>query len=251
MPSINDYDHYAALRQKELQHGEKLPHRYVEKPAMESVLPDLGNKRVLMLGCGSGEEALLLENHGATDLVGIDLSSESIRLARKSYPKHQFLVGDMHHLDFPDGKFDFVYSSLTVHYSSDPLSVYEEVCRVLIPGGYLQFSVAHPIRWASERITLGGKKAKVLGYTEGDGKPRLFGSYNNFAEYQETFPSGEVLQFWVGPPSMHFSLLKKAGFSIEEFVETHAIAECKEEHPEYYERSSNFPQFTVFVAKKC
>ena len=49
--------------------GEKLPHRFVEKPAMRKLLPNLANKKVLMLGCGTGEESLLLEELGATAMA--------------------------------------------------------------------------------------------------------------------------------------------------------------------------------------
>lgn len=250
MTKVNDYDRYAVLRQNQLKNGLKLPHRFVEKPAMKSVLPNLAGKRILMLGCGSGEESQLLEEYGGANMVGIDLSAESVKLANETYPAHQFLVGDMHKLEFADGEFDFVYSSLTIHYSEDPLAVYKEVSRVLKPGGLLQFSVGHPTRWASERITIDGVKTKVLGYSEGETKPRLYGSYNKFAKYQETFQSGEVLEFWTGPPSMHFNLLKQAGFSVEEFIETKCIDECKEVDEFYYERFREFPQWVVFVAKK-
>ena len=247
---VNDYDHYAAQRQEELKKGEKLPHRFVEKPAMKSLLPNLKGKRVLMLGCGTGEESVLLEEFGASSMTGIDLSAESVRLANESYPKHHFVVGDMHKLEFEDASFDFIYSSLTVHYSSRPNEVYKEVLRILKPGGQFQYSVGHPMRWASERVTFNGVPTKLMGYTEGDKPPRLYGNYLDFREYDETFPSGEVLRFWIGPPSMHFNLLKQAGFTVNDFIETKAIEECKAVNADYFMRYSHFPQFMIFAAKK-
>lgn len=246
----NDYDHWAAQRQAELQKGEKLPHRFVEKPAMRKLLPDLSNKSVLMLGCGTGEESRILEEFGATSMIGVDLSKESIRLAQETYPHHEFKVADMHELPFEDGSFDFVYSSLTVHYSSRPLDVYKEVFRILKPDGVFQFSVGHPMRWASERITLDGRTTKVLGYTEGQSEVRRYGSYSDFQLYNETFPSGELLEYWIGSPSLHFGLLREAGFEVKSFVETKAIEECKTVDEFYYQRFSHFPQFAVFVAQK-
>jgi ubiquinone/menaquinone biosynthesis C-methylase UbiE len=156
----------------------------------------------------------------------------------------------MHKLPFDDGTFDFVYSSLTVHYSSEPLAVYKEVMRVLKPGGVFQFTVGHPMRWASERTLINEVPTKLMGYTEGDARPRLYGNYSDFQEYDETFPSGEILRFWIGPPSMHFGLLRQAGFTITDFVETKAVEETKQVNEHYYERFSHFPQFVVFVAKK-
>lgn len=247
---VNDYDRYAAERQKKLQNGETLPHRFVEKPAMRSLLPGLKAKKILLLGSGTGEESVMLEEYGATEMTGVDLSKESVRLANQSYPQHHFIVGDMHELKFDDNSFDFVYSSLTVHYSPRPIDVYKEVMRVLKPGGVFQFSVGHPLRWASERVNINGASHKLMGYTEKGAKLRLYGNYSDFREYDETFPSGEVLRFWVGPPSMHFSLLRQCGFSVEEFIETKAIEECRAVDEDYFQRYSHFPQFTVFAARK-
>lgn len=247
---VNDYDQYAASRQQKFKYGESIPHRFVEKPAMRSVLPDLTGKRVLLLGCGSGEESKLLEEFGGAGLVGIDLSAESIRLAQESYPEHEFTVGDMHKLPFANEVYDFVYSSLTVHYSDNPLSVYKEVSRVLKPGGSFQFSVGHPMRWASDVTDVNGRQVRLLGYSEGKNKPQLYGKYHSFSRHQATFSDGMVIQYWIGPPSMHFNLLKQAGFTVEEFLETRAIEECKDVDPYYYERFREFPQWAVFVAKK-
>ncbi len=247
---VNDYDKYAAQRQAELKKGEKLPHRFVEKPAMKKLLPSLKDKKVLMLGCGTGEESLLLEEFDAASMEGIDLSSESVRLANESYPKHRFSVADMHQLDYEEGRFDFVYSSLTVHYSARPVDVYKEIWRILKPGGSFQFSIGHPMRWASERVVVDDIPYKLMGYTEGHTKPKLYGDYSNFHEYSETFPSGEELRFWIAPPSMHFGLLREAGFDVTDFVETKAIDECRQVDEDYYKRFSHFPQFVVFVAKK-
>jgi hypothetical protein len=110
--------------------------------------------------------------------------------------------------------------------------------------------VGHPVRWASERVDLGGVSTKLLGYSENEERRRLYGTYSSFKEYNETFKSGEVLKFWIAPPSMHFGLLREAGFVVDAFVETRAIEECKEVDEYYFERNHEFPQFSVFVAKK-
>ena len=71
---INDYDKFAKERQEELKKGIKKPHRFIEKPMMKELLPDLTGKKVLMLGCGTGEESLMLKEYGSREIIGIDLS---------------------------------------------------------------------------------------------------------------------------------------------------------------------------------
>jgi ubiquinone/menaquinone biosynthesis C-methylase UbiE len=246
---VNDYDSFAAMRQEKLQKGSS-PHKYIEKPMMQSLLPALAGQRVLMVGCGTGEESEILSLKGAAGLVGVDISKESITLAQKTYPQVEFRVGDMHTLDFPDSSFDFVYSSLTIHYSSRPADVYKEIFRVLKPNGSFLFSVAHPLRWAIEYANVNGVPTYLMGSSDDKSKPHLYGSYLHFAEYEHRFISGEILKFWVGPPSMHFKLLQAAGFKIKKFEEAQAIVACKEVAPFYYERWSNFPQFAGFLAEK-
>ena len=100
--NVNDYDKFAEKRQQDLINGMKPSHRFVEKPMMKAMIPDLRGKKILMLGCGTGEEVDLLEAFGASKelLTGIDLSSKSIDLAKKAYPQVEFVVGDMNDLPF-------------------------------------------------------------------------------------------------------------------------------------------------------
>ena len=205
----NDYDRFAKARQEELLKGEKKPHRFIEKPMMKDMLKDLNNKKVLMLGCGTGEESKLLKEFGATNIVGVDLSEVSIKLAKETYPEYNFIVGDMHHLPFEEDSFDFVYSSLAIHYSDDPEKVYQEVYRILKEGGYLLFSIGHPLRWSSDEVLIDNKECNVIGYEKSSDENKVYGNYNTFSKRNHYFANDEVLSFYVGPPSMQFKLLKK------------------------------------------
>lgn len=105
-------------------------HSYYEKPAMYKLIPDLQQKRVLSLGCGSGEDVSYLKKLGVKNAVGIDISSGLIEIATKDYSECSFSVMDMEHLDFADESFDFIYSSLAIHYIEDWTNVFKEACRV-------------------------------------------------------------------------------------------------------------------------
>lgn len=256
MENVNDYDKYALKRQQDLINGMKPSHRFVEKPMMRSMLPNLKNKKVLMLGCGTGEESMLLETFGASkeNLVGIDLSFKSIEIAKKTYPDVEFVVGDMNSLPFLDESFDFVYSSLAIHYNETPLETYKEVYRVLKKDGLFLFSVAHPLRWGSDEKEIDGEIIRVIGASKSDNGNKVYGNYHSYLKH--TFNSfawqndNEVLSFYVGSPSMHFKLLRESGFNILDFTESKCVEEAKDVDINYYTKYSEVPQFMAFLSEK-
>lgn len=254
--NVNDYDKFASKRQQDLIEGRKPSHRFVEKPMMRSMLPNLENKKVLMLGCGTGEESKLLETFGASSkqLTGIDLSSKSIEIAKKSYPNIEFVVGDMNDLPFQSDSFDFVYSSLAIHYNATPEKVYEEVYRILKPNGMFLFSVGHPLRWSSVEKDIDGEIIRMIGCSKDDDGNKVYGKYHSFEKH--TFSSfawqddNEVLEFYVGSPSMHFKLLRKANFEVLDFTESKCVEDAKETDMNYYIKNREIPQFMAFLVKK-
>lgn len=246
----NNYNKYAKRRQEALLNGESKSHRFVEKPMMRNMIKKLSDKKVLMIGCGTGEETILLNEFGAKEIVGIDLSEISIKIAKETYPNYSFFVGDMHDLPFEDESFDFVYSSLAIHYSSNPEKVYKEINRVLKKDGYLLFSVGHPLRWSSDCILINGKKFRIIGFESSEEEQTVYGNYNTFRLIDHYFKNNEVLSFYVGPPSMHFKLLKKCGFLVEDFTESSCVDEVKEVDYNYWYKFHEIPQFMAFLAKK-
>jgi ubiquinone/menaquinone biosynthesis C-methylase UbiE len=102
------------------------------------------NARVLDLGCGRGGivERLATQGHW----VGIDPDLRSLRTHRvPTLPRGQALA---HRLPFADRTFDLVVSSWVFEHLPDPKAVFDEVARVLRPGGRLVFLTpngSHPI----------------------------------------------------------------------------------------------------------
>jgi demethylmenaquinone methyltransferase/2-methoxy-6-polyprenyl-1,4-benzoquinol methylase/phosphoethanolamine N-methyltransferase len=103
-------------------------------------------ERVLDVGCGTGDLALLaasqLGPHGV--VRGIDASSEMIEVARAKarrarYPENavQFQVEPVEQMSFPDASFDVFLSSLMLHHLPGDLKrlALAEIRRVLRPGG--------------------------------------------------------------------------------------------------------------------
>jgi len=84
----------------------------------------------------------LVRQHGL-DVTGLDLDPAMIQRARANAARPgngdqrrpAFLVGDVAALAFPDGSFDLVVSTLSMHHWADPTAGLAEVGRVLGPGG--------------------------------------------------------------------------------------------------------------------
>jgi SAM-dependent methyltransferase len=70
----------------------------------------LSECRVLDVGCGGGSLLGWLNERGvpSTNLFGIDLCTDRIEMARKSYPAFTFFEGSAEQLDFADNWFDLV-----------------------------------------------------------------------------------------------------------------------------------------------
>lgn len=102
----------------------------------------LTDRRLLDVGCGTGERLAAFEDLGARpeNMVGVDLLPERIRLAREHYPKIRFELANAETLPFAEGAFDLV-TVFTVFTSildnRMATNVCQEIQRVLAPGGAL------------------------------------------------------------------------------------------------------------------
>ena len=107
-------------------------------------------RRVLEVGCGAGVELARFAKGGA-DVVGVDLASSAIDLARANFEQQglsgEFRVADGEALPFPENAFDLVYAHGVVQYTSNPRRLVDECRRVLKPGGEAVFQVYNRISW--------------------------------------------------------------------------------------------------------
>jgi SAM-dependent methyltransferase len=105
-----------------------------------AVAPD--GARVLEVGCGPGHLSVQLAGQHRLQVTGLDLDPAMIaraqantdRAANRGVRRPSFLVGDVATLAFPDGSFDLVVSTLSMHHWADPAAGLTEIGRVLRPG---------------------------------------------------------------------------------------------------------------------
>ncbi|WP_300670676.1 class I SAM-dependent methyltransferase [Desulfoluna sp.] len=90
---------------------------------------DMTGSEVLEIGCGDGRLTSWLVGK-VKHLTAIDPDGKCIETARKKVPSADFFVGSGEWLDFPDGRFDLVLFSLSLHHQDSRLAL-QEASRVL------------------------------------------------------------------------------------------------------------------------
>jgi malonyl-CoA O-methyltransferase len=103
--------------------------------------------RILDLGCGTGFCAReLRRRYRQAEVVGLDIAPAMLREARRHdgwLRRARWLAGDAERLPFADAGFDMVVSNLALQWC-DPDRVFQEVARVLRPGGVFMFTSFGP-----------------------------------------------------------------------------------------------------------
>jgi ubiquinone/menaquinone biosynthesis C-methylase UbiE len=102
-----------------------------------------GAAAVLDLGCGTGvvTRAVAGRDGFAGTVTGVDQSPEFIAAAQRLAAKDgvgdrvEFVLGDVHELDFPAASFDAVVAHTLVSHVRDPVAVLSEAARVVRPSG--------------------------------------------------------------------------------------------------------------------
>jgi len=115
------------------------------KLAFEMFTPYKGMK-VLDVGCGTGNFSIKLAEKGC-QVVGIDISEKMLDIARKkSRAKNlniSFYNMNVYNLSFPDESFNGVFSMAALEFMHEPRKAFNEMMRVLKPGGQLLIGTIH------------------------------------------------------------------------------------------------------------
>jgi len=97
-------------------------------------------KRVLDLGCGTGQLAIFL-SLAHRQVVGMDLSFNSLKKAngfknRFDLKRVRFCQGNLFHIPLKSESFDYVFCNGVLHHTGDAYRGFREAVRLLKPGGF-------------------------------------------------------------------------------------------------------------------
>lgn len=132
--TVKQYDDYAPQYEKWTQ----LPLRkYAWRETVLKNLPDLSNKKLLDLACGTGTSTELLEIKGAKEIVGIDSSEEQLKIFCLKFPRMQTIRANLIEYDLSLlGKFDVVTAIYLFEYfqnRNDIEQLIQNIASVLTP----------------------------------------------------------------------------------------------------------------------
>ncbi len=100
------------------------------------------DRRLLDAGCGTGLSGQALLDAGYRDIVGIDISPDSLVIAEQTNAYRHVQTQDLQQVPFPfeTDSFDALACIGVMTYVSDPIAVFREYCRLVTSGGYLVFT---------------------------------------------------------------------------------------------------------------
>jgi SAM-dependent methyltransferase len=124
-----------------------------EWPSMRAMLPELHGLDIVDLGCGFGWFCRWAREHGASGILGLDVSDNMLARAQAETEGEgiRYAKADLENLQLPAAAFDLVYSSLAFHYIRNFAGLLATIHQALKPGGRLIFSIEHPIYMAPRR----------------------------------------------------------------------------------------------------
>ncbi len=207
---------------------------FYDRPAVISLLPEVGDQTVFEAGCGGGPLTAWLVEQGA-HVTACDKSAGLVDYARARLDASATL--HVHDLNDPlhflaDASQDIVVSTLVLHYLSDWEAVLGEFHRVLKPTGQIVFSTHHPCvdwQWFDD-----------LNYFE---KKHLDDEW-----HIDGIPF--KVQFYRRSLTAMFEAFNAAGFVVDTLLEPQPVPEMATKYPETYAKLMTQPHFICFRLRK-
>jgi SAM-dependent methyltransferase len=169
---------------------------------------DVSGLKVLEIGCGSGHSLKYLGDRNASELWGLDISTQQIESAAaylkdSGYEAHLFNHPMEEKTGIPEGYFDIVYSIYAIGWTTDLQKTFDIIASYLKKGGIFIFSWDHPVM-------------RCMDIEEG----KLVFKSSYYDENLVTFEKyGFELSLSKRKISTYINALSGAGFVIEEMIE--------------------------------
>jgi SAM-dependent methyltransferase len=120
------------------------------------------------LACGRGAYGLLIAKEARTSLIGVDFSAQALAEAREQATRMgvstaSFRLGELTATGLPDASAEAVLCTDAIQFPEEPSVAYDELRRVLKPGGRVALTCWEPVDRADERLTARIRQADLAG----------------------------------------------------------------------------------------
>lgn len=133
-------------------------------------------ERLLVVGCGSGQEAAILKQQLRCQVIGIDLQT---RFDPRAAAFVQLEYGDATAIRYADAAFDYVYSYHALEHIPQYMTALAEMRRVLHPRGAYCIGTPNRARLIGYLGSAGTTPRQKLEWNVADWKKRLTGKFRN------------------------------------------------------------------------
>ena len=139
LPPLEGYNRWASSY-----HLESNPVKKLSDSLVEKWMPELNGKSFLDAGCGTGKFCALAEKHGASEILGLDLSPAMIEIAKKQCPSALFLCADIFNASIKKENFDVIICALVLGHLESLSPALNNLLKGLRIGGTIIITDFHP-----------------------------------------------------------------------------------------------------------
>src|SRR6201994_3972968 len=123
---------------------------------------------VLDLACGRGAYGLLIAKETGASLIGVDFSAQALpeareQAARRGVRDAPFRLGELTATGLPDTSVEAVLCTDAIQFPDEPSVAYDEIRRVLRPGGRGVLTCWEPVDRADERVSARIRRVNLAG----------------------------------------------------------------------------------------
>jgi SAM-dependent methyltransferase len=156
---------------------------------IERLAGGLRPRRILVVGCGSGDDAAALARYFGCRVTAIDLDDY---FARRNEDLVDFRQMDARNMRFPAASFDFVYSFHALEHIPRPELALAEIWRVLCAGGFYCIGTPNRSRAAGYIGVASCSLRSKIQSNLSDWRQRLLGRFRNECGAHAGFAAREL-----------------------------------------------------------
>jgi len=129
---------------KYAKHHQKMTERFGNEYTEKLISRGFQNGRIIDVGCGAGGTLIALaKRFPDSEIVGIDLSEPLLNIAKENAEaanvdnQLRFEKADVQSIPYSDNHFDVVINLNMVHLVQEPITLLNEMERILAPSGFI------------------------------------------------------------------------------------------------------------------